>query len=92
MTEAEAVEFRDTSLVNELEKIQNALKPLGYKVQGINRNIGYCYSFVLQLCFVGSSVFAGDNSGDPTDGNETNIRQNPSDNYFTVFAADGIIT
>jgi len=79
MTEADIIEFRKKTLPKEVEKLQEVLKPFGYEVQGIKRKRRYSYDFVLRLSFVGSSVFAGEDSGISSDGNNTNIRQNLCD-------------
>jgi len=49
-------------LINKVEKIQEALKPLGYKIRGfkdVRRNDSY---FKLNLVFVGKDFFSGENS------------------------------
>jgi len=75
MTESDIIEYKSKTLSKEIEKIQKALMPLGYEVQGFRKK-NSAYYFALDLLFVGSSVFSGYNSGSSTDGNNEIISQN----------------
>jgi len=61
MTEADVEKFG--TMVNESERIQEALKILGYEVKGFKRRNKF--NSVLHLRFVGSSFFSGDKSSHP---------------------------
>jgi len=63
MTEADIENFE--SIFKEAEKIQEILKPLGYKVRGFKRKRQNEFDAVLQLRFVGPSYFNGDKSSRP---------------------------
>jgi hypothetical protein len=63
MTEADIKIFG--SLSKEVENIQNALKLLGYEVQGLRRNRKNPFYRVLNLRFVGPSFFSGDKFSPP---------------------------
>jgi len=53
------------SVLKESEKIQEILKPLGYKIHGFKRKRKNRYYSVLNLQFVGPSFFSGDNNSHP---------------------------
>jgi len=63
MTESD-IETLESPLV-EVEKIQEKLKSLGYKVRGFHSKRKNHFDFVLKLHFVGSSSFTGDKSSPP---------------------------
>jgi len=58
MTEADIKNLK--SPLEEIEKIQEMLKSLGYKIRGFRSKRKNHYDFVLHLNFVGSSFFTGD--------------------------------
>jgi len=66
----------------EAQKIEEALKPLGFEVRECNikpGGLGSC-NFIVHLGFVGLPDISGDDSGNPSaDGEESGIRQNPGD-------------
>jgi len=63
MTEADIKTLE--SPLKEIEKIQEMLKSLGYKVRGFHGKRKNHFDFVLKLNFVGSSFFTGDKSSPP---------------------------
>jgi len=63
MTEADIENFKNP--LKEAEKIQEVLKLLGYEVQGFRRKRKNDFYCVVDLHFVGTSFFTGDNSSIP---------------------------
>jgi len=63
MTDSDIENFE--SIIKEAEKIQEILKPLGYKVRGFKRKVRNNFDAVLQLRFVGPSYYNGDKSSRP---------------------------
>jgi len=66
----------------EAQKIEDALKPLGFEIHECNIKPGGLgsYSFLLHIRFVGTSIFSGDDQGlISADREEGGIRQNPGD-------------
>jgi hypothetical protein len=66
----------------EAQKIEDALKPLGFEIYECNIKPGGLgsYNFFLHVRFVGLSNISGNNSSSTSaDGEESGIRQNPGD-------------
>jgi hypothetical protein len=63
MTESDIENFKTP--LKEAEKIQEALKLLGYEVHGFRRKRNNHFYCVLDLRFVGPSFFTGDKSSPP---------------------------
>jgi len=66
----------------EAQKIEDALKPLGFEIRECNIKYGglNSYNFILHLSFAGRSYISG-NDGSPSSayGEQGGIRQNPGD-------------